>query len=59
MKQIDYLANAETLRQELFMLRRKISRMTNKSEFDEIDVLLSVAETQIRNIILALQRVRP
>jgi hypothetical protein len=49
------LNEALELRRELRTLRRKISRMTNRRVFDELDSLLSVAEHQVEQIISRLR----
>jgi hypothetical protein len=54
----DPLTEAEELRAELGTLRRKISRMANRRTFDEVDVLLSVAEHQMEQIISPLRQAR-
>lgn len=50
------LSEAETLRHELRMLRRKIAGMTDRRLFDGVDTLLSVAERQLEQVIITLRR---
>lgn len=55
----DQISDAEAIRLELRILRRRISEMGNSRLFDEVEALISLAEAQVERTIVKLRRERP
>lgn len=52
----NHLSDAEAIRHDLRLLRKRIAALDDRASFDDVDILLSVAESHVDQHLATLQR---
>ncbi|MDR7221670.1 hypothetical protein [Aminobacter aminovorans] len=52
----NHLSDAEAIRRDLKRLRKRIAGLADHAKFDDVDILLSVAETHVDKHLATLRR---